>query len=87
MTTGSAMLGDLQLAIIGCGAIADSYYFPVLSADAEARRRVWLVEPSLERREKAAAAFGFPADQLVGDIGALPSMRRRAICMSRRPCR
>ena len=28
------MLGDLELAIIGCGAIADSYYFPVLSADA-----------------------------------------------------
>ena len=56
-----AMLGNLELAIIGCGAIADSYYFPVLSADASARDKVWLVEPSVERREKAAAAFGLPA--------------------------
>ena len=79
MTTSSAMLSDLQLAIIGCGAIADSYYFPVLSADAEARRRVWLVEPSVERREKAAATFGFPANQLVGDIGALPAEVRAAV--------
>lgn len=31
-----AMLGDLDLAIIGCGAIANSYYFPVLSADVAA---------------------------------------------------
>ena len=66
------MLGDLELAIIGCGAIADSYYFPVLSADARAREKVWLVEPSVERREKAAAAFGFRREQLVGDIADLP---------------
>lgn len=68
-----AMLGDLELAIIGCGAIADSYYFPVLSADASARERVWLVEPSVERREKAAATFGFRCEQLVGDIAELPA--------------
>lgn len=67
-----AMLGNLELAIIGCGAIADSYYFPVLSADGEAREKVWLVEPSAERREKAAAAFGFRREQLVGDIAELP---------------
>lgn len=67
-----SMLGGLELAIIGCGAIADSYYFPVLAADAEARDRVWLVEPSAERREKAAATFGFRSSQLVGDIAELP---------------
>jgi predicted dehydrogenase len=75
----SPMLGDLQLAIVGCGAIADSYYFPVLAADPETRERVWLVEPSGERREKAAAAFGFRRDQLVAGIDALPSGVRAAV--------
>lgn len=74
-----AMLGDLELAIIGCGAIADSYYFPVLSADAAAREKVWLVEPSAERREKAAAAFGFRREQLVGDIAELPAKVTAAV--------
>jgi predicted dehydrogenase len=76
---GGGMLGNLELAVIGCGAIADSYYFPVLSADAEARVRVWLVEPSVERRDKAAATFGFRRDRLVGDIGALPAEVRAAV--------
>jgi len=74
-----AMLGNLELAIIGCGAIADSYYFPVLSADAAARDKVWLVEPSVERREKAAAAFGFRREQLVGDIAELPETVTAAV--------
>lgn len=76
---GKSMLGELELAVIGCGAIADSYYFPVLSADAEARRKVWLVEPSAERREKAAATFGFRHDQLVGDIAELPAKVTAAV--------
>ena len=74
-----AMLGDLDLAIIGCGAIADSYYFPVLSADVAAREKVWLVEPSVERREKAAAAFGFRRGQLVGDVAELPATVTAAV--------
>jgi predicted dehydrogenase len=74
-----AMLGDLDLAIIGCGAIADSYYFPVLSADGAAREKVWLVEPSVERREKAAAAFGFRREQLVGDVAELPAKVTAAV--------
>ena len=53
------MLGDLSLAVIGCGAISESYYFPVLGGDARAREKVWLIDPSAERREKAAAQFGF----------------------------
>ncbi len=75
----SDMLGDLELAIIGCGAIADSYYFPVLSADAGAREKVWLVEPSVERREMAAAVFGFRREQLVGDIADLPARVTAAV--------
>jgi predicted dehydrogenase len=74
-----AMLGNLDLAIIGCGAIADSYYFPVLSADASAREKGWLVEPSVDRREKAAATFGFRRDQLVGDIAELPAKVKAAV--------
>lgn len=73
------MLGSQELAIIGCGAIADSYYFPVLSTDARAREKVWLVEPSAERREKAAAAFGFRREQLVGDIADLPAKVTAAV--------
>lgn len=75
----TALLGNLQLAVIGCGAIADSYYFPVLSADPQTRSKVWLVEPSVERREKAAATFGFPQSQLVGGIDALPATVKAAV--------
>lgn len=79
--TGSprTMLGDIELAIVGCGAIADSYYFPVLSADPAARAKVWLVEPSAHRREKAAASFGFSRHKLVGDIADLPCEVRAAV--------
>lgn len=77
MTNPSLAL-DRDLAVIGCGAIADSYYFPVLGTEG-ARERVWLVEPSAERREKAAAAFGFRSDRLVGDIAELPAEVKAAI--------
>jgi predicted dehydrogenase len=73
------MLGNLNLAVVGCGAIADSYYFPVLAKDAHTREKVWLVEPSSDRREKAADEFGFRRDQLIGDIADLPEKVTAAV--------
>lgn len=73
------LLGNLNLAVIGCGAIANSYYFPVLGKDAATRDKVWLVEPSQQRREKAAEDFGFRRDQLVGDIAELPDSVSAAV--------
>ena len=73
------MLGDLSLAVIGCGAISESYYFPVLGGDAKAREKVWLIDPSAERREKAAAQFGFRPDQLISNISELPTTVTAAV--------
>ena len=70
------LLGNLNLAVIGCGAIADSYYFPVLGKDAATRDKVWLVEPSQhETREGGARISASGSDQLVGDIADLPDQR------------
>ena len=53
------MTNEVSIAVVGCGAIAESYYFPVLSADARLRDNVWLVEPSVDRRNKLAQKNGF----------------------------
>jgi predicted dehydrogenase len=73
------MVQNLSLAVIGCGAIAESYYFPVLKADPAWRRAVWLVEPSAERRDKLAAANGFETSQCVSGIEDLPGTVTAAI--------
>ena len=67
------------LAVIGCGAISESYYFPALAQDPTLRDRVWLVDPSEERRTAAARRFGFPLDQQSADISTLPEAARAAI--------
>src|SRR5438132_13227101 len=51
----------VSVAVVGCGAIADSYYFPVLSKDAALRANVWLVEPSPARRQALVAKVGIDA--------------------------
>lgn len=73
------MKQDLSLAVVGCGAIAEAYYFPVLSADPVWRKAVWLVEPSIERRNKLASANGFEAGQCVSSIDELPASVTAAI--------
>lgn len=66
------MSDDLPIAVVGCGAIAESYYFPVLSANPVLRNNVWLVEPSVDRRNALAAANGFTTGQCVSTINELP---------------
>lgn len=73
------MAQDFSLAVIGCGAIAEAYYFPVLSTDPVWRKAVWLVEPSVERRNKLASANGFEAGQCVSSIDELPASVTAAI--------
>jgi predicted dehydrogenase len=73
------MKNEVSIAVVGCGAIAESYYFPVLSADARLRDNVWLVEPSVERRNKLAQKNGFPIAQCVASIDGLPDGLTAAI--------
>ncbi len=67
------------LAVIGCGAISESYYFPALAQEPTLCDRVWLVDPSEERRTAAARRFGFPLDQQSADISTLPEAAQAAI--------
>ena len=73
------MTNEVSIAVVGCGAIAESYYFPVLSADARLRDNVWLVEPSVDRRNKLAQKNGFPVAQCVASIDGLPGSLKVAI--------
>jgi predicted dehydrogenase len=69
----------MPLAIVGSGAIADYYYFPVLAADPHLSANTWIVEPALDRGVKAAKKFGFRNDQVVGRIEDLPPSIRIAV--------
>jgi len=69
----------MSIAVIGAGAIAEAYYFPILSSDRQLRDRVWLVEPSVHRRNAVAAANGFPSSQCVSSIEELPDTLTAAI--------
>ena len=61
----------LPLAVVGCGAISDSYYFPALATLPAVREHTWLVEPDLERGRDSASRYGFRPEQLVGSVEAL----------------
>jgi predicted dehydrogenase len=52
-----------QIAIIGCGAIADQYYLPALAAEPRLRAATWIVDPSAERRAEMCRKFGIPSNQ------------------------
>ncbi|MCX7304401.1 MAG: Gfo/Idh/MocA family oxidoreductase [Hyphomicrobiales bacterium] len=69
----------MPLAVVGSGAIADYYYFPVLAANPHLSANTWIVEPALDRGVKAAEKFGFRKDQLVGRIEDLPPAIRIAV--------
>ncbi len=69
----------VPLAVVGCGAISDSYYFPALATLPAVREHTWLVEPDLERGRDSASRYGFRPEQLVGSIELLPASIRAAI--------
>ena len=69
----------MPLAIVGSGAIADYYYFPVLAADPHLQANIWIVEPAIDRGVKAAEKFGFRKDQVLGRIEDLPPSIRLAV--------
>jgi len=69
----------MPLAVIGSGAIADYYYFPVLASDPHLSAHTWIVEPALDRGVNAAEKFGFRRDQVVGRIEYLPRTIRAAV--------
>ena len=69
----------MPLAVVGSGAIADYYYYPVLAANPHLSANTWIVEPALDRGVKAAEKFGFRQDQVVGRIEDLPSTIRIAV--------
>lgn len=64
----------VPLAIVGCGAIAESYYLPALAAMPAAQRAAtWLVDPFLPRARDLARRFGLPPGQVAPDAAALPA--------------
>lgn len=69
----------MPLAIVGSGAIADYYYFPVLASDPHLSANTWIVEPAIERGVAAAQKFGFRKDQVLGRIEDLPPSIRVAV--------
>lgn len=73
------MVDALPLAVVGSGAIADSYYFPILATDPAIRAATWIVEPAADRRARAVAKFGFDARRAVASIDDLPATIRLAV--------
>jgi predicted dehydrogenase len=65
-------MNDVQIAVIGCGAIADQYYFPALACDKALRMATWIVDPSAERRNRAVSKFGFADTQQLSAAADLP---------------
>jgi predicted dehydrogenase len=73
------MSHSVPLAVVGCGSISDSYYFPALATLPAVQPTTWLVEPDRERGRKAAAQFGFQPTQVVAAIDELPPSIKAAI--------
>ena len=69
----------VPLAVIGCGAISESYYFPALSAMPLLKAEIWLVEPDRDRGQQSVARWGFDPGKLVGSIDEIPGDVRGAI--------
>lgn len=73
------MSDSISLAVIGCGAIAESFYLPVLAADAALRGNVWLVDPSVDRATALAGMFGFDPKKVAASVADLPDDVRAAV--------
>src|SRR5207244_4220523 len=62
--------GPVRVALIGCGAIAESMHLPVLAGH-EAIRSAALVDRNLERAQKLAAGYGVA--RVLADAADLPA--------------
>jgi predicted dehydrogenase len=58
MTDSSHSGSSVPLALVGCGAIADSFYLPALARRPEVAAGVVIVDPDRKRAEAAAAKYG-----------------------------
>ena len=76
---GSTPPSATPLAVVGCGAITESYYLPALAALPQLRAATWLVDPSVERARKLAERFGLPPGQVAADAAALPPGVKAAV--------
>ena len=53
------MIGDVpRMALIGCGAIAESFHVPALESRSTLRGRVVPVDPNIDRAERMARRLG-----------------------------
>jgi predicted dehydrogenase len=48
----------LKIAVVGCGAIAESYYLPVLTTRSDLCSELWIVDPNSARLESMSKLFG-----------------------------
>ena len=67
--------GVMRVALIGCGAIAESFHLPALAPRHGRSVSVVLVDPSRERRERLATRFKIPDtapshEDVIGDVEA-----------------
>ncbi len=53
-------MAALRFAVIGCGAIAESYYLPVLTSRRDLCSELWIVDPEPARLETVSRQFKIP---------------------------
>ena len=63
--------GKLQVAVIGCGGIANQKHFPALKSQADKCEMVAFCDIQLERAEKAAKEYGTPDAKAYSDYNEL----------------
>jgi predicted dehydrogenase len=51
-------LVGLRFAVIGCGAIAESYFFPVLARRSRLCSHLWAIDPDPQRLAAVSQQFG-----------------------------
>jgi len=54
-------LAGLKFAVVGCGAIAETYFLPVLSRRRDLCSKLWIVDPNPTRLEAMSSQFGIQA--------------------------
>jgi len=59
------------IGIIGCGAIAEGFYLPHLTADADIKDRLWLIDPTKARTAQLAESFGIDSQRTAEDYRAV----------------